>query len=67
MRHIEVEIPENLSVEDNLIGFADWKESPQGVLDHVDTLLKPYGLEVVMISEGFATDCFHWRIERRVK
>jgi hypothetical protein len=67
MREAVVKFPDDLDVERDQIGSADWRGSPTEVLDHVDELLKPHGLEIVMLSEGFATDCHYWRIEPRAK
>lgn len=32
------------------IGWADWKENPNSVLEEVDRLLEPLGLEVVIFT-----------------
>jgi hypothetical protein len=62
MRSIDnVELPDELSVPEHQVGLADWREPPHEVLDHVDELLKPYGLEVVMLPQG--DDAYYWRIE----
>lgn len=64
MRDVDrVELPEDLSVERDLIGFADWRENPHDVLEHVDVLLKPHGLEIVILMQG--DDSYYWRIEPR--
>lgn len=63
MRSIEnVELPDDLDVDRDGIGFADWRESPHEVLDHIDAQIRQYGLEVVMLPQG--DDSYYWRIER---
>ena len=44
---------------DGPVGYVSWKGSPWDVLEEVDELLKPFGLEVVQIGAG--SDCF-WTI-----
>ncbi|MGF3027845.1 hypothetical protein ACQVP2_34265 [Methylobacterium aquaticum] len=39
---------------------CDWREAPDGVLSSVSFLLKPYGLEVVMMTTG--DDSYAFRI-----
>jgi hypothetical protein len=36
--------------DETLIGNADWKASPESVLESVDTLLERYGLEVTIFQ-----------------
>jgi hypothetical protein len=42
---------------------TDWKENPESVLDSVDYLLKPFGLEVVMYETH--ADDYVWEIAKR--
>jgi hypothetical protein len=37
------------------VGFADWKSSPENVLEEVDRLLKEHGLEVTVFEDGSDT------------
>lgn len=48
---------------DPTLGYNDWKDSPSDVLDRVDELLRPYGLEVVMLDTG--SDDYQYRIAKR--
>lgn len=61
MRKIATDV--NYDDEDPTIGWADWKESPENVLDVIDGLLEPYGLEVVLFDIG--DDNYFFKIEKR--
>jgi hypothetical protein len=49
--------------DDETFARADWKEAPHAVLDTIDKLLAPFGLEVVMTDSD--SDTYHFTVERR--
>jgi len=53
----------DISEGDPAVGYADWKERPTTVLEAVDRLLDPFGLEVVEFDTG--GDWHEFRIEKR--
>ena len=57
--------PEAEEAWDRAGAQADWKASPEEVLDLVDAALERHGLEVVLTETG--TDAYAWRIEPRSK
>lgn len=51
--------------EDPSAGLADWKASPQAVLEIVNDQLADHGLEVVMIETH--SDEYAWKIFKRAE
>jgi hypothetical protein len=60
-----VPMPEGGMPDEGQEGTAivDWKESPHTVLDIVDDLLKPLGLEIIQYDTD--TDCYWFRIGKK--
>ena len=50
-------------LDDESFEVVDWKEKPGEVLEYVDDLLKPFGLEVVM--RDAQDDSFHFKILKK--
>ena len=50
-------------LDDESFEVVDWKEKPGEVLESVDDLLKPFGLEVVM--RDAQDDSFHFKILKK--
>lgn len=58
VRDADGELPDN-------IGHADWKDSIATVLDVIDGLLEPHGLEVVTYDTN--ADDYAFKIEKRMR
>jgi len=50
-------------LDDESFEVVDWKEKPGEVLESVDDLLKPFGLEVVM--RDAQDDSYHFKILKK--
>jgi len=50
-------------LDDESFEVVDWKEKPGEVLEYVDDLLKPFGLEVIM--RDAQDDSFHFKILKK--
>lgn len=62
MKHLPInQEPAGLE-NDDAWQLADWKESPANVLESVDHLLAPHGLEVIVYAPG---DTYHFAIQPR--
>lgn len=57
LRGTDGELPDN-------VGGADWKESVATVLDVIDGLLEPHGLEIVQFDTG--ADDYAFKVENRL-
>lgn len=55
--------PADLPEDDRTSRIADWKEGPADVLESVDDLLKPHGLEIVLLDTR--SDYYRFRVEKR--
>ena len=44
------------------VQMVDWKDNPADTLEALDVLLKPHGLEVVLLDVG--DDAYHFKIEK---
>jgi len=53
----------DILLDDESFEVVDWKEKPGEVLESVDNILKPFGLEVIM--RDAQDDSFHFKIGRR--
>lgn len=56
--------PDNYTDAGNHPGVqtVDWKDNPAETLEAIDLLLKPLGLEVVLLDVG--DDAYHFKIEK---
>lgn len=58
-------IPEGVDEDDHLeeqkFAMSDWKDSPGVVLDKLDEILKPFGLEVVLADRD--SDSYDWKVD----